>query len=304
MEHMLQKDMTRKETDLEAIGAIPNAIEDYDRVGDAIHYLDENFRDQPSLDDLAEHVGLSPYHLQRVFTRWAGVSPKKFLQLVTHAHAREILTDAETVLDTAYEVGLSGPSRLHDLFVTVEAMSPGEVKRLGADLTLRYGFHTCPFGEALYVMSDRGLAGLAFADGLGFTREMAIEDMRGRWPLATFIEDPSASAGLSQRIFEADGGNVPVFLIGTSFQVQVWRALLRIPLGSATTYETIAREVGKPKAMRAVGTAVGRNPISFLIPCHRVLRKSGALGGYHWGLTRKRAILAWEGAKSEALETA
>jgi AraC family transcriptional regulator of adaptative response/methylated-DNA-[protein]-cysteine methyltransferase len=275
---------------------------DYQRVGEAIDFLVSGFREQPTLQQLADHLGLSPAHLQRIFTRWAGISPKKFLQLVTHTHARDLLANHASVLDTSFEVGLSGPGRLHDLFVSCEAMSPGEVKAQGAGLKLTFGFHPCPFGDALYVVSERGLAGIAFADDGPGSHEAALADMRGRWPLATFVEDPGASAGLAAALFgQEPEQDIPLLLIGTPFQVQVWKALLRIPLGQATTYADVAAHIGKPNAVRAVGTAIGRNPISFLIPCHRVLRGTGALGGYHWGLTRKRAILAWEGAQSEQL---
>lgn len=270
---------------------------DYDRIGEAIRYLEANFRDQPSLEELAEHMGLSPFHVQKLFSRWAGLSPKKFLQLVTHSEARALLAQAETILDTAYDVGLSGPGRLHDLFVNVEAMSPGEVKAMGAGLVLTYGFHPSPFGEALYVMAPRGLAGIAFADDQEFTRTHALDDMKSRWPMARFVEDPNASASVARSVFNPGTENIDVCLMGTPFQIQVWKALLAIPAGAATTYGDIAQHIDRPKAVRAVGTAVGRNPISFLIPCHRVLRKSGALGGYHWGLTRKRAILVWEQAQ-------
>lgn len=272
---------------------------DYDRIGEAIRFLETHFRDQPSLEELAEHLGLSPFHVQKLFSRWAGLSPKKFLQLVTHSEARALLGEAETILDTAYDVGLSGPGRLHDLFVNVEAMSPGEVKALGAGLVLTYGFHPSPFGEALYVMAPRGLAGIAFADDKEFTRADALGDMKSRWPEASFVEDASASAGVAKSVFNPGTEDINVCLMGTPFQLQVWKALLAIPAGAATTYGDIAQHIDKPKAARAVGTAVGRNPISFLIPCHRVLRKSGALGGYHWGLTRKRAILVWEQAQLE-----
>ena len=275
--------------------------QDYDRVGQAIEFLEGHFRAQPTLQDLGDHLGLSPAHMQRIFTRWAGISPKKFLQLVTHSHARDLLADHASVLDATYDVGLSGPSRLHDLFVSCEAMSPGEVKAQGSSLQLTYGFHPSPFGEALYVMSGRGLAGIAFADDTPGARAIALADMQSRWPLATFRQAPEASAGLAASAFTGTPREkIPLLLIGTPFQIQVWQALLRVPLGQATTYADVAAHIGRPKAVRAVGTAIGRNPISFLIPCHRVLRGSGALGGYHWGLTRKRAILAWEAAQIES----
>jgi AraC family transcriptional regulator, regulatory protein of adaptative response / methylated-DNA-[protein]-cysteine methyltransferase len=271
---------------------------DFERIGDAILFLESEFRDQPSLDDLAVHLGLSPHHLHRIFKRWAGVSPKAFVQLVTHTHARDLLEGHASVLDAALDVGLSGPSRLHDLFVKVEAMSPGEVKSKGEGLTLSWGLHETPFGEGLYVMSPRGLAGLAFAQANASSRQDALLDMKSRWPKARFLEDAAASADLAARLYTRDPGEITVSLAGTPFQLQVWKALLQIPEGRAVTYSDIAAHVGRPKAVRAVGTAVGRNPISYLIPCHRVLRLSGALGGYHWGVDRKRAMIAWESAKA------
>lgn len=274
---------------------------DYERIGHAIAYLEAAYQDQPGLDELGQELGLSPAHLQRLFKRWAGVSPKGFLQAVTHAHARKLLENHASVLDAAYEVGLSGPGRLHDLFVKVEAMTPGEVKTMGAGLLMRWGLHSTPFGEGLYVMSPRGFSGLAFTEGTDASRAEALADMQSRWPLATFVEDPGASKVLAARLYSDNPGEVTVSLCGTPFQLQVWQALLAIPEGQAVTYSDIAAYVGKPKAMRAVGTAVGRNPISWLIPCHRVLRTSGALGGYHWGVTRKRAMMAWESANAGLL---
>lgn len=271
---------------------------DFERIGEAIRFLESEFRDQPSLDDLAVHLGLSPHHLQRIFKRWAGVSPKAFVQLVTHTHARDLLEGHASVLDASLDVGLSGPSRLHDLFVKVEAMSPGEVKSKGEGLTLSWGLHETPFGEGLYVMSPRGLAGLAFAEPNEASRNEALLDMKSRWPRAHFLQDAGPSADLAARLYSRDPGQITVDLAGTPFQLQVWKALLQIPEGQAVTYSDIAAHVGRPKAVRAVGTAVGRNPISYLIPCHRVLRLSGAMGGYHWGVNRKRAMIAWESANA------
>lgn len=271
---------------------------DFQRIGHAIEFLEAGFRDQPGLDDLAAELHLSPAHLQRLFKRWAGVSPKGFVQAVTHAHARQLLEDHASVLDASYEVGLSGPGRLHDLFVKVEAMTPGEVKSMGAGLVMRWGLHETPFGEGLYVMSPRGFSGLAFTEGTAVSRAEALADMQSRWPKATFREDPAASQSLAARLYSDDPGQITVALSGTPFQLQVWQALLAIPEGQAVTYSDIAAHVGRPNAVRAVGTAVGRNPISWLIPCHRVLRTSGALGGYHWGVTRKRAMMAWESANT------
>ena len=269
---------------------------DYALVKRTLGFISENWREQPSLDVISEQAGLSPHHLQRVFTRWAGLSPKAFLQAVTLDHAREMLRGEASILDASYELGLSGPSRLHDLFVTHEGMAPGIYKTRGRGLEIRYGFHDCPFGRALVMATDQGLCGLAFADD-GDERK-SFEDMSGRWPEARYIEDTATTAPVAKRIFHPANwkGDEPlrVVFIGTDFEIRVWETLLRIPFGSAATYSGIAAHLGKPNAARAVGTAVGRNPVSFVVPCHRVLGKSGGLCGYHWGLTRKRAILGWE----------
>lgn len=275
---------------------------DYARLAKAIRFIEEHRENQPRLDDVAAHIGLSPAHFQRLFSRWVGVSPKGFLKLLTHAHARSLLAERSSLLDAALDSGLSGPGRLHDLFLTVEAMTPGEVKRGGAGLTLAWGFHDSPFGDCLLMANERGVTGLAFA-GPG-ERSQVFEDMQSRWPNAVYVHRPQVTAPLAERIFPAvmpkrgdDAGPLSLLVGGTAFQHRVWRALLEIPPGTAVSYSDIARKVCTEKAVRAVGSAVGRNPISFLIPCHRVLRQSAALGGYHWGLTRKRAMLAWEAAR-------
>lgn len=277
--------------------ALPEAANDYAVVREAIEYLTDNWRDQPSLDRLSKHLRLDETRLQKLFKRWAGISPKEFVQCLTIDHARHLLRDSASVLDTALEVGLSGPGRLHDLFVTHEAMSPGEFKAGGEGLTMTYGFHPSPFGEALILTTPRGLSGLAFCNDVR-GRAPAIADMIRRWPNAEFIEDEAVTAPYAARIFDAGNwqSNEPlkVVMIGTDFEIRVWEKLLNIPLGRATTYGDLANALGKPKAARAVGSAVGRNPISFVVPCHRVLGKSGAITGYHWGVTRKRAILGWE----------
>ena len=269
---------------------------DYDLVKHPRAFISENWREQPSLETLADQAGLSPTHLQRLFTRWAGLSPKAFLQAVTLDHARGLLRDSASILDASYELGLSGPGRLHDLFVTHEGMSPGIYKAHGRGLSIRYGFHDCPFGRALILITSEGLAGLAFADH--GKEKSALADMTSRWPEATYVEDQQATASYARRIFEAERWQpdqpLKIVFIGTDFEIRVWETILRIPFGKASTYSDIACHIGKPKAARAVGTAVGKNPISFVVPCHRVLEKSGGLGGYHWGLTRKRAILGWE----------
>ncbi|QRI63216.1 bifunctional helix-turn-helix domain-containing protein/methylated-DNA--[protein]-cysteine S-methyltransferase [Shinella sp. PSBB067] len=275
--------------------------DDYATVRRVIEMITEDYRDQPGLEGIASRLGQSPTQLQKTFTRWAGLSPKAFLQAVTLDHAKRLLRqEALPLLETSFEVGLSGPGRLHDLFVTHEAMSPGEWKARGAGLTIRYGLHPSPFGGALVMITDRGLAGLAFTDepdGMD-----AFEDMASRWPNAHYVEDREATAAYAARIFDPERWNpeepLRVVLIGSDFQVRVWEALLRIPMGCAVTYSSIAEKLGQPTASRAVGAAVGRNPISFVVPCHRALGKSGALTGYHWGLTRKRAMLGWESGKA------
>ena len=269
---------------------------DYELVRRNLDFLRENWRDQPSMDDLAERNGMSGAHLQRLFMRWAGLSPKAFLQALTIDHARKLLRDSATVLDTAYEVGLSGPGRLHDLFVTYEGMPPGVYKARGKGLLINYGFHDCPFGRVLVMRTDLGLCGLAFADP--GQEPAARDDMMKRWPQADYLEDQPATAPYVARIFDprhwTSGQPLRIVFIGTDFETRVWETLLRIPLGKATTYSDIAAHIGNPAASRAVGTAVGKNPLSFVVPCHRVLGKSGSLCGYHWGLTRKQAILGWE----------
>ncbi len=270
---------------------------DYETVRRVIEMITLDYRDQPSLETIAAELGQSPTQLQKVFTRWAGLSPKAFLQAVTLDHAKRLLGKEELpLLEASYELGLSGPGRLHDLFVTHEAMSPGEWKARGGGLTIRYGFHPSPFGIALVMATDRGLAGLAFADQNG--EKACLEDMTCRWPNAEYVEDREITAPYITRIFNRSkwSGDQPlkVVLIGSDFQVRVWQSLLKIPFGKAVTYSDVANDIGQPTASRAVGGAIGRNPISFVVPCHRALGKSGALTGYHWGLTRKRAILGWE----------
>ncbi len=275
--------------------------EEYDIVCRVIELLSADYREQPTLEAIASRLGLSPTQLQKTFTRWAGLSPKAFLQAVTLDHAKRLLGDEGLpLLETSFEVGLSGPGRLHDLFVTHEAMSPGEWKSRGEGLLIRYGFHPSPFGTALVMATDRGLAGLAFADAAG--EEACFRDMADRWPNARYVRDQQATATQVKRIFDpacwSRDEPLRVVLIGSDFQVRVWESLLKIPLGKAVTYSDIAGAIGQPKAARAVGAAVGRNPISFVVPCHRALGKNGALTGYHWGLTRKRAMLGWEAGKT------
>ena len=250
-----------------------------------------------SLEDLAAQMGMSPAHFQRIFSAWVGVSPKRYQQYLRLGHAKALLAERHTVLEAAHEAGLSGTGRLHDLFLRWEAMSPGEFARGGAGLIIRYGWFDSPFGEALAMGTERGLCGMAFSEEFG--RAWAWQDMIARWPEARFEENPEAIAPWVEAAF-AGRGEAALHMIGAPFQIKVWEALLQVPSGHVTTYSDIAEAIGKPRAVRAVGTAVGRNPVSFLIPCHRALRKSGALGGYHWGLPVKRAILAWESARVEA----
>lgn len=285
-----------------AIEALPQPTpsDDYERVRAAIEYMTRRSRSQPEVDEIAAHVGLSASHFHHLFKRWAGLTPKAFLQAVTIDHARALLRDSASVLDATYEVGLSGPGRLHDLFVAHEAMTPGEYRRGGEGLTLRYGFASSPFGEAIAVLAPKGLAGLGWVDA--GDRAAALADMVGRWPKAEFVEDEAAIAPYVRRSFDPQEWQADrplrLVLIGTDFELRVWETLLSIPLGRATTYSDIARKLGKPQAARAVGAAVGKNPISFVVPCHRVLGRSGAFTGYHWGVARKQAILGWEAGKS------
>lgn len=276
--------------------SLARAAEDYGCVRRALAFLSEHWRDQPDIAAVADAAGLSSDALTVLFRRWAGLTPKAFLQAITLNHARRLLRDSASVLDAAYEVGLSGPGRLHDLFVTHEAMSPGEWKAGGAGLCLHWAFHPSPFGSALVMVTARGLAGLAFADAGG--EQAVLEDMQSRWPHATYVHDEAATAPYASRIFDPGAWRpdqpLRIVLIGSDFEVRVWETLLRVPLGSLTSYSDVAAQVCTKKAARAVGAAVGRNPICFVVPCHRVIGKDGSLTGYHWGLTRKRAILGWE----------
>ena len=287
-----------------------HAPHDYELVQAIVRTISENWREQPSVEDVAVAVGLTVTETHHLFRRWCGLTPKAFLQAVTLDHARRMISLEPNLPEASYELGLSGPGRLHDLFVTHDAMTPGEWKKGGAGLTMSYGFHASPFGETIVVVTSRGLAGLGWVDvkdaaGTAAStgkpaggREGALDDMRRRWPGAHFVADQAATAPMAQRVFQPGHwvANEPlrVVLIGTDFEVRVWEGLLTIPMGRATSYGALASRIGKAGAARAVGAAVGRNPISFVVPCHRVLAKSGQLTGYHWGLTRKRAMLGWE----------
>jgi AraC family transcriptional regulator of adaptative response/methylated-DNA-[protein]-cysteine methyltransferase len=268
----------------------------YAVIGRAIEHIAARAPEQASLDEIADAVGLSPAHFQRVFSQWVGVSPKRYQQYLALDHAKRLLAERRSVLDTAHDAGLSGAGRLHDLFLRWEAMSPGAFARAGEGLEITWGWFDSPFGPALAMGTDRGLCGLAFAAEVG--REAAMADLVTRWPRARFVEAPERVAPWVDAAF--GGGAARLHLIGAPFQIKVWEALLQVPSGHVTTYSDLAAAVGHPRAVRAVGTAVGRNPVSFLIPCHRALRKAGGLGGYHWGLGVKRAMLAWEAARLDA----
>ena len=253
-----------------------------------------------TLDQIAAQMEMSPAHFQRVFSRWAGVSPKRYQQYLALGQAKALLRDRFTVLAAADGAGLSGGGRLHDLFLRWEAMSPGDYAKGGAGLAIFWGWFDSPFGPALVMGTGRGICGLAFAAETG--AEGAMADLRARWPQATFAQDPARLRPWVRAAFGAGGKAAPLYLIGAPFQIKVWEALLAIPSGHVTTYSEIAGLIGHPQAMRAVGTAVGRNPVSWLIPCHRALRRDGALGGYHWGLPVKRAMLAWEAARADVAQ--
>jgi AraC family transcriptional regulator of adaptative response/methylated-DNA-[protein]-cysteine methyltransferase len=273
--------------------------DDYPRIEQAIEYLEKHANEQPDLSEIASAVGLSEYHFQRVFSRWAGISPKRFLQFLTKESAKELLEKSENLLDTTYGVGLSSLGRLHDLFVTTEAVTPGEYKSGGAGLTIRYGMHDTPFGKALIGTTERGICHLGF---VGHSEGGAIDTLVTNWQQAEMIEDHEATVSLVEPIFDlSQRVKTPLhlYLRGTNFQLKVWEALLRIPPGAVTSYQGLAEQAGHPRASRAVGTALGRNPIAVLIPCHRVIRKLGEFGNYRYGVARKKALLGWEAANRQ-----
>jgi AraC family transcriptional regulator of adaptative response/methylated-DNA-[protein]-cysteine methyltransferase len=272
---------------------------DAERVTRAIRYLEQHSRVQPSLEAVAAAAGLSPYHFQRLFRRWAGVSPKRFLQFLTIGSAREALREGRSVLESAYDAGLSGPGRLHDLFVTFDAVTPGEFKSRGTGMVIDYGFVDTPFGDSFLALTERGICGLAFLDA-GRRRD-ALADFRANWPGAVLRRAPRRAADTARRIFRPGGAveRLMLDLRGTNFQIKVWEALLRIPPGSLVSYADLAGAVGQPRAHRAVASAVARNPVGFLIPCHRVIRQSGRFGEYRWGTERKQAMIGWEAAQRE-----
>ena len=278
---------------------LKQSSEDYLRIEQAITYLENHYKDQPSLEEVAANIGLSEYHFQRLFTRWAGVSPKRFLQFLTKEGAKELLSRSENLLETTHQVGLSSLGRLHDLFISTEAVTPGEYKSRGEGVTIRYGIHLTPFGKCLIGLTERGICHLGFVQS---SEGDAIDNLMADWKEARMIEDYRSTASFIEPIFALRYNTrikpLTLHLRGTNFQLKVWEALLTIPAGSVTTYEGIASKIGKPGATRAVGTAVGHNPIAVLIPCHRVIRKVGEFGNYRYGELRKKALLAYESSLS------
>ena len=275
---------------------------DYARIEAAILYLEEHFRDQPELGEVAEAAGLGPHHFQRLFRRWAGISPKRFGQYLTLDYAKAQLEGSASILDAAYDAGLSGPSRLHDLFVTYEAMSPGAFKRRGEGVEIAWGVHPSPFGPCFVGQTERGICALGFSDAVS-ERDSDASAVRAeferRWPAARFHEDRAATAHVAARIFgerPVDSTPLRLAVAGTNFQLKVWEALLRIPPGRITSYHALAQALGLPRSARAVGGAVAANPVSYLIPCHRVIRHTGRISHYEWGRSRKRVMLGWEAA--------
>jgi len=277
-----------------------DAVSDYDRIAATIRFLDEHRTPQPRLRDVADAAGLSEFHFQRLFTRWAGISPKRFAQLLTIDGARALLRQSRSLLDAALELGLSGPSRLHDLFVTIDAVTPGEYKGGGGGLRIKFGMHESPFGSCLIGVTGRGICWLSFADG--HAARDGLTELRETWPAAELVRNPRATAAIAGRVFRVRrterGAPLRLLVGGTNFQLKVWEALIGIPPGRVATYGELAKAIGQPHAARAVGHALAANPISYLIPCHRVIRGLGVVGNYRWGTPRKQAMLAWEGAQS------
>lgn len=271
----------------------------YATVALAIEFIRNHARHQPTLNEIADNLGLSEFHLQRIFSEWAGVSPKRFLQYVTKEYARQALRNSRDVLSVALEAGLSGPGRLHDLMVTCEAMSPGEIKSLGAGLEIRFGDAPTPFGHSLIAWTPRGICHLGFVEGDAL--EAAVAGLQQEWPTATFVHDPQRALQLAAAIFNASPTKQPLHLMlrGTNFQIKVWEALISVAQGEIVSYTQLATMAGMPKARRSVGTAIGKNNIALLIPCHRVIRETGEIGSYRWGSSRKAALLAYEGAQFE-----
>jgi AraC family transcriptional regulator of adaptative response/methylated-DNA-[protein]-cysteine methyltransferase len=276
-------------------------LDHYRQVESAIEFLERNFRRQPSLDEIAASVNLSKFHFQRLFKRWAGVTPNQFLHYLTVEYAKRRLRESQSIFDTSQDAGLSSPSRLHDLFVSFEAMTPGDYKRYGSDLDITYAYLPTPFGECLLATTQRGICALYFPTQSDFQASLA--ELKREWPLANFIQDPGKLSTTIQSIFspsQADEtGKLQLLLKGTNFQIQVWRALLAIPSGAMVTYQDVAAYVSKPSAARAVANAIARNPVSYIVPCHRVIRKVGIIHNYRWGSARKKALLGWEAGRLE-----
>ncbi len=278
---------------------------DYDKIAMAIRYIREHVNQQPTLNEIAAQVHLSPYHFQRLFNRWAGVTPKRFLQVLTLNHAKVLLNESKrSVLDISDAVGLSSGSRLYDHFIHIEAVTPSQYKQAGQDLTIFYGYHVTPFGKAFIALTSRGVCKLIFIESE--TKPTLLDDLQHEWPQAALVENQHKTASTIEAMFyKQRTGKHPLSLLvrGTNFQVKVWQALLNIKHGNITTYSDIARAIGKPNAARAVGSAIGANPVAFIIPCHRVIQKNGGLGGYHWGETRKHAMLTREAAIKEKINS-
>jgi len=283
------------------------ASEDYRRIEKAIHFIENNVTRQPELSEIAASLNLSEYHFQRLFTRWAGISPKRFLQFLTKENAKSLLASSNNLLEATYEAGLSSPGRLHDLFIQTEAVTPGEFKSRGNGIHISYGFHPTPFGECLLALTDRGICFLAFVEE---SQQAALDELKQDWPLADLKEEPARTVSVAKGIFsqkpgekslQAKSETIPLHLRGTNFQIKVWEALLKLPEGKVTSYNALAEQIGVTGSARAVGNAVGRNPIAYLIPCHRVLKKSGEFGNYRYGPARKKAILGWEMARSNRI---
>lgn len=270
----------------------------FNRITAAINYIQANFKSQPSLEEIAEKVNLSPFHFQKLFSEWAGTSPKRFLQYISISHAKKLLKENETLFNTALETGLSGTGRLHDLFINIEGMTPGEYKNGGENLNINYSFAESPFGNLIVASTQKGICHIAF-----YNEELsALRNLKKLFPLASYKQMMDLDQQNALFIFNHDWkklNQIKLHLKGTDFQLKVWETLLKIPMGKVSTYGAIADKLQNPKASRAVGTAIGDNPVAFLIPCHRVIQSSGALGGYHWGMDRKSAIIGWEAAKTE-----
>ncbi len=281
---------------MKRIDDFARACRDYERIEKAIAFIEARSGGQPDLKEIAAHVGLSEFHFQRLFRRWVGISPKRFLQFLTKEHVKRLLAHSSDLLGAAFDAGLSGPGRLHDLFVACEAATPGEFKSKGEGLVITYGFHGSPFGESLIATTSRGICWLAFVRSGG--RSGLLAELQGAWKNARLLEDPHGTRPLASRIYDPSrwrrSNPLPVMVAGTNFQIKVWEALLRIPIGTVVAYEDIALYIGFPKAVRAVGSAVGKNPVSFVIPCHRVVRKTAEFGNYGGGPARKKAMLGWE----------